>query len=118
MSGKMDRQRKKRRIRKNVRGDRARPRLAVFRSDKHVYAQVIDDDAGRTLASATSCSKELSNGGEERSKKDAAFEVGKAIADACKAKGIRRVIFDRGGFEYHGRVARVAEGAREGGLEF
>lgn len=118
MSGRMDRQRKKKRIRKRISGDRNRPRLAVFRSSKHIYAQIIDDDAGRTLASASSSSGKLSGGGEEHSKADTAFEVGKALAEACKALGIKKVVFDRGGFVYHGRVAKVADGAREGGLEF
>jgi large subunit ribosomal protein L18 len=115
---KMDRDRKKMRVRKKVQGSKARPRLAVFRSAKHIYAQVIDDDAGRTLAAASSLSKDLGAGGEERSKKDVAFEVGKLVARVCQARGIKKVVFDRGGYRYHGRVARVAEGAREGGLEF
>jgi len=118
MTAKMDRTRKKKRIRKNVRGSGARPRLVVFRSCKHIYAQVIDDDAGRTLASASSVSKKVAENRAEHSKKDVAFEVGKFVAEACKAKGIKTVVFDRGGYMYHGRVARVAEGAREGGLEF
>ncbi len=118
MTAKMDRTRKKKRIRKCIRGNRARPRLVVFRSSKHIYAQVIDDDAGRTLAAASSVSKELAKGSTERSKSDTAFEIGKAVAAACKGKGIKAVVFDRGGYEYHGRVAKVAEGAREGGLEF
>jgi large subunit ribosomal protein L18 len=118
MTVKMDRTRKKKRIRKCIRGDRARPRLAVFRSSKHIYAQVIDDDAGRTIAAASSVSKKVAGGGAERSKSDMAFEIGKVVAAACKAKGIKTVVFDRGGYEYHGRVAKVAEGAREGGLDF
>jgi large subunit ribosomal protein L18 len=118
MTAKMDRTRKKKRIRKCIRGDRSRPRLVVFRSSKHIYAQVIDDDAGRTLASACSVSKELAKGSTERSKSDTAFEIGKSVAAACKGKGIKTVVFDRGGYEYHGRVAKVAEGAREGGLKF
>ena len=118
MTAKMDRARKKKRIRKSIRGSRQRPRLVVFRSSKHIYAQVIDDDAGRTLAEASSVSKKKAEGGAEHSKSDTAFEIGKAVAEACKAKGIKTVVFDRGGYEYHGRVAKVADGAREGGLEF
>jgi large subunit ribosomal protein L18 len=118
MTAKMDRTRKKRRIRKNVRGDGSRPRLVVFRSAKHIYAQVIDDDAGRTLASASSVAKKQAESRAEHSKSDMAFEVGKVVAEACKAKGIKAVVFDRGGYEYHGRVAKVADGAREGGLKF
>ncbi len=114
----MDRQRKKMRIRKRVRGDASRPRLAVFRSSKHIYAQVIDDDTGRTLAAASSASPKLFKDGAERNKSDRAMEVGKLIAEACKAKGITVVVFDRGGYRYHGRVAKVAAGAREGGLKF
>ena len=118
MTAKMDRTRKKKRIRKNIRGDGARPRLVVFRSSKHIYAQVIDDDAGRTLAAASSVSKDQPDGRAELSKSDTAFEIGKDVAAACKKKGIKSVVFDRGGYLYHGRVAKVAEGAREGGLEF
>ena len=118
MTAKMDRTRKKKRIRKYIRGDRSRPRLVVFRSSKHIYAQVIDDDAGRTLAAASSVSKKAVEGGAEHSKSDTAFEIGKIVAAACKTKGIKTVVFDRGGYQYHGRVAKVADGAREGGLKF
>jgi len=114
----MDRARKKLRLRKRIRGDGSRPRLAVFRSSKHLYVQVVDDDSGRTLVSASSLSKEIRDASEEKSKKDVAFEVGKLVAKACTVKGIKKVVFDRGGYIYHGRVARVADGAREGGLEF
>ena len=118
MTARMDRTRKKKRIRKRVRGDGSRPRLVVFRSSKHIYAQVVDDDAGHTLASASSISGKPSEGGAEHSKSDSAFEIGKLVAAACKAKGIDAVVFDRGGYRYHGRVAKVAEGARKGGLKF
>ena len=92
-----------------------RPRLSVHRSGKHIYAQVIDDVAGNTLVSASSLDKAIEgNGGN----KTAARAVGKLVAERCKAKGIDTVVFDRGGYVYHGRVAELAEGAREGGLEF
>ena len=100
------------RVRAKISGTAQRPRLNVFRSEKNIYAQVIDDVAGVTLCSASSL--KLDNGG----KKDAAREVGKAVAKAALAKGIEEVVFDRGGYLYHGRVAELAEGAREGGLKF
>ena len=103
------------RVRAKINGTADRPRLDVFRSAKNIYAQVIDDVAGNTLVSASSLDKEIEgNGGN----KAAARAVGKLIAERCKAKGIDTVVFDRGGYLYHGRVAELAEGAREGGLEF
>ena len=103
------------RVRAKVFGTPARPRLNVFRSEKNIYAQVIDDVAGHTLVSASSLDKEIEgNGGN----KTAARAVGKLVAERCEAKGIDQVVFDRGGYLYHGRVAELAEGAREGGLEF
>ena len=103
------------RVRAKVFGTPARPRLNVFRSEKNIYAQVIDAVAGHTLVSASSLDKEIEgNGGN----KTAARAVGKLVAERCKAKGIDQVVFDRGGYLYHGRVAELAEGAREGGLEF
>lgn len=102
-----------RRVRKKVIGTAERPRLAVYRSNRHIYAQVIDDFAGKTLAAASTLSG--ADGGEP---KEAAKAVGKKVAEAAKAAGITQVTFDRGGFMYHGRVQAVAEGAREGGLEF
>ena len=103
------------RVRAKVFGTPARPRLNVFRSEKNIYAQVIDDVAGHTLVSASSLDKEIEgNGGN----KTAARAVGKLVAERCKAKGIDQVVFDRDGYLYHGRVAELAEGAREGGLEF
>ena len=111
-------ERRKRHIRKNVFGTPERPRLAVFRSDKHIYAQVIDDYAGRTLAAASSTHVDvrgdLKNGGNV----EAAKRVGKAIAQRAKAAGIAQVAFDRGGRMYHGRVKALADAAREGGLKF
>ena len=101
--------------RATVFGTAERPRLNVFRSEKNIYAQVIDDVAGNTLVAASSLDKAIEgNGGN----KTAARAVGKLVAERCKAKGIDTVVFDRGGYLYHGRVAELAEGAREGGLEF
>src|SRR5437016_3610476 len=106
------------RIRKRLTGSEVRPRLAVFRSNKHIYAQIIDDPKGATLTAASSLAadarKDLKNGGNVA----AAKAVGKLIAQRAKAKGIADVLFDRGGFLYHGRVKALAEGAREAGLKF
>jgi large subunit ribosomal protein L18 len=110
------RRRRHSRVRRRVHGSAGRPRLAVFRSNKHIAAQLIDDDTGRTLASASSVEGELrgSSGGNI----DAAGRVGKLIASRAKAAGITTVVFDRGGFAYHGRVAALADAARAEGLEF
>jgi large subunit ribosomal protein L18 len=103
------------RIRRRLRGTPERPRLAVFRSISHIYAQIIDDQQGRTLVSASSVEKETkTNGGNVA----AARSIGKAIAQRAKEKGISRVVFDRGGYRYHGRVKALADAAREAGLEF
>ena len=103
------------RVRGKISGTAERPRLCVFRSENNIYAQIIDDVAGNTLVSASSLDKEIEgNGGN----KTAARAVGKLVAERCKAKGIDTVVFDRGGYLYHGRVAELAEGAREGGLQF
>ncbi|HET6834328.1 MAG TPA: 50S ribosomal protein L18 [Acidimicrobiales bacterium] len=104
------------RVRKHVRGTAERPRLAVFRSNKHMSAQVIDDRAGRTLVAASTLERDLQSGGT--SSKDAAKRVGQLVAQRAREAGVERVVFDRGGFLYHGRVAAVAEAAREAGLEF
>jgi large subunit ribosomal protein L18 len=101
-----------------VRGTSERPRLCVFRSARHIYAQLVDDDAGRTLAAVGSHERGLLPEGSSRSNAAAATAVGRAIGERGKAAGITRVIFDRGGYLYHGRVRAVAEGAREAGLEF
>ena len=106
------RQRRHLRVRKSVTGTPERPRLVVFRSDKHIYAQLVDDQAGRTLATVSSTKV------GEGKKSEKAAEVGKQIAALAKDKGITRVVFDRAGYQYHGRVKAVADGAREGGLEF
>ena len=104
------------RVRKNISGTAERPRLDVFRSSKHIYAQIIDDVTGTTLVSASSLEKAFteSHGGNC----DAAKAVGKLVAEKALEKGIKTVVFDRGGYIYHGRVAALAEGAREGGLKF
>ena len=102
------------RLRQTLSGTAERPRLNVFRSSRHMYAQVIDDVAGHTLAAAGT--QELPAG--TFAKTDAAHEVGKLIAERAKAKGVSKVVFDRGGYQYHGRVKALAEGAREEGLEF
>jgi large subunit ribosomal protein L18 len=102
------------RIRKIVAGDASTPRLAVFRSNKEIYAQLIDDISGVTIASASSSDKGLTRG----TKTEMAFEVGKALASKASEKGIESCAFDRGGFLYHGRVKSLAEGARKGGLKF
>jgi large subunit ribosomal protein L18 len=99
------------RVRKKVSGSQERPRLAVFRSNRHIYAQLIDDVSSHTLASA--CDRDVKVGGD---KKEAAKAVGALLADRAKQQGIQRAVFDRGGRLYHGRVAALAEGAREGGL--
>jgi large subunit ribosomal protein L18 len=104
------------RVRKKVRGTPERPRLAVFRSNKHISAQVIDDRAGRTLAAASTYEAELRSAGSTAAK-DAATQVGRLVAERAKANGVDKVVFDRGGFLYHGRVAAVADAAREAGLE-
>ena len=106
------------RIRKKLAGHAERPRLAVFRSQSHIYAQVIDDDGGKTLAAASSLDKDLKGEHKRGANVAAAKAVGKLIATRAKEKGIEAVVFDRGGYKYHGRVKSLADGAREGGLEF
>jgi large subunit ribosomal protein L18 len=108
--------RRHRRVRKKVLGTAERPRLAVFRSNKHIYAQAIDDIAGRTVASASTMESEP-RAGKKTATVDAATQVGKLVAERVKAAGITSVVFDRGGFKYHGRVAAVADGARAAGLQ-
>jgi large subunit ribosomal protein L18 len=106
------------RLRRWVRGTAARPRLAVFRSLNHIYAQVVDDETGRTLVAADSRSKEFRTGQPRGGNVAAAKAVGTLLAERAKAAGLARVIFDRGGFKYHGRVKALADAARAGGLEF
>jgi len=112
------RQRRHRRVRKRVHGSGARPRLCVYRSLRYLYAQVIDDDAGRTLAEADSREPGMVPEGSSRRGLAGAAAVGKAIAERARAVGVTQVVFDRGGYLYHGRVKALAEGAREAGLEF
>ena len=112
------RERRKLRIRKKVAGTTERPRLSVFRSAKHIYAQVIDDTTGRTLAHASTLSEDLKGQLGESDKSDAAKKVGALIAKVCKSKEISQVVFDRNGYMYHGRVSALAQAAREAGLEF
>ena len=112
------RQRKHERVRKRISGTPERPRLNVFRSLKHIYAQVIDDTTGTTLVSASTLDAEMKGKLAYGGNKQAAGEVGRLIARKALEKGIKKVVFDRGGYLYHGRVKELAEGAREGGLEF
>ncbi len=105
----------KRRIRKKVFGTSAKPRLSVFRSNKQIYAQIIDDNNGVTLASASSYKNKAAEG---KSKSEVAAIVGKDVAEKASKAGVETVVFDRNGFQYHGRVKALAEGAREGGLKF
>jgi large subunit ribosomal protein L18 len=116
---------RKKRVRKKIFGYPERPRVSVFRSHKHVYAQVINDVEGHTLVALSSLSpevrakvEELKGKGEVKGKVDVARLVGRMLAEKAKEKGITKVVFDRGGYKYHGRVKALAEGLREGGLEF
>ena len=102
------------RVRSGVRGTLARPRLSVFRSNRAIWAQIIDDTSGRTLANATS----IQLSAKDLSKKDQATKVGELLAEKAKAAGIEKVVFDRGPYLYHGRVKALADGARQGGLDF
>lgn len=112
------RQRRKFRIRNKISGAEVRPRLTVFRSARHIYAQVVDDGAGRTLAAASTMSPDLKGIVGENDKTEAAKKVGALVAKICLEKKIDRVVFDRNGYLYHGRVKALAEAAREAGLQF
>ncbi|MBZ0276892.1 MAG: 50S ribosomal protein L18 [Anaerolineae bacterium] len=112
------RARRHRRVRGTITGTTERPRMNVFRSHTNIYVQVIDDLAGHTLVSASTVDKEIAGQITDKNKTDAARIVGKVLGERAKAAGITRVVFDRGGYRYHGRVAALAEGAREAGLEF
>lgn len=112
------RAKRKLRVRKKIFGTPERPRLSVFRSAKHIYAQLIDDTSGKTLAASSSLEKAFKDLGDPESKCAAANSVGKLIGERAKDKGINQVVFDRNGFIYHGRVKALSEGAREAGLEF
>jgi large subunit ribosomal protein L18 len=105
-------------LRDTIRGIVPRPRLSVFRSNKHMYAQVIDDNGGRTLAAASTAEKDVLGGGKAGGNKTGAVAVGKAIAERSMAAGVKEVTFDRGSYKYHGRVAALAQAAREAGLMF
>jgi large subunit ribosomal protein L18 len=112
------RAKRQRRVRKKVKGTPERPRLSVFRSAKHIYAQIIDDTEGRTLVACASTEEAFKSLGNPENKCGAATTVGKMIAERAKEKGIKQVVFDRNGFLYHGRIKAVSDGAREAGLKF
>jgi large subunit ribosomal protein L18 len=107
--------RRHRRVRKKVHGSAERPRLSVYRSNKNISAQIIDDDAARTLAAASTYERELRS---SNATKDVAAEIGRLVAERAKAAGVTKVVFDRGGYLYHGQVAALADAARSAGLEF
>jgi len=109
---------RKKRIRKTIAGTQLRPRLCVFRSARHIYAQVVDDTQGQTLAAASSLEKAVQASADIKNKKSAANLVGKLVAERALEKGVKQIVFDRNGFLYHGRVKAVSDGARETGLEF
>ena len=112
------RRRRKASIRKRVSGTAQRPRLTVYRSNKHIYAQVVDDTTGRSVAAASTLTKALEGDIAGKKKTEVAKVVGGALAKLCIEKGVKQVVFDRNGYRYHGRVSALATGAREGGLEF
>jgi len=112
------RERRRYRVRRTIRGTAERPRLSVFRTHKHIYAQVIDDATGRTLASASSMDKQIRGQCGFGGNKQAAEAIGRAVAERARAAGVKHVCFDRGPFRYHGRVAALADAARAAGLEF
>lgn len=112
------RKRRHLRVRRKIQGTAERPRLNVYRSLEHIYAQVIDDVAGHTLAAVSTVSRDVRKDLDSLSKIEQAKAIGKAIAERAREKGIEQVIFDRGGFPYHGRIKALAEGSREGGLVF
>jgi large subunit ribosomal protein L18 len=112
------RYKRKKRVRKNILGDAERPRLSVFKSSRHIYAQIVDDRQGQTLTAASTVSKQLRSEVSPLKKTEAAKLVGKLLAEKAKALGISKVAFDRGGFLYHGRVKELAESCREHGLDF
>lgn len=109
---------RQRRVRKKVHGTTERPRLAVFRSNEHIYAQIIDDEKGLTLVSASTIDRNLRSELSEKEPQEQAKSVGMAIAERAKEQGVERVVFDRGGFPYHGRIKALADGSREAGLIF
>jgi len=112
------RERRQRRVRAKVNGTLERPRLNVFRSSRHIFAQIIDDAKGHTMVAASTLDSDLRAQAAKLNKKDEAKAVGKLLAQRALEKGLKQVVFDRGGYQYHGRIKSLAEGAREGGLEF
>jgi large subunit ribosomal protein L18 len=112
------RKRRKKRFQKKIRGTPERPRLCVYRSNKHIYAQIVDDQETRTLAAVSTLSKELASLADKRATKEGAQKVGELIAKKARERNIHKVVFDRNGFLYHGRIRAVADAAREAGLEF
>lgn len=118
VSTRVARGRRRVRVRRQLRGSDVRPRLSVFRSGRHMYAQVITDAQGRTLLAVSTLSKGVCGAGTKATTIEAAKQVGLVVAKRCLEQGIQRVVFDRNGFLYHGRVRALADGAREGGLEF
>ncbi len=118
VTSQLARARRHQRIRRDLQGTAERPRLNVFRSLEHIYAQVVDDDLGYTLAAASSLDPELRGKLQGLNKTQQATRVGQLVAQRALAKGLKQVVFDRGGYPYHGRVKALADGAREGGLEF
>ena len=114
----VQRRRRKNRVRKRLRGSADQPRLSVHRTNKHLYCQLIDDDCGKTVASASTRDKDLAGQINNGGNCDAAKIIGQAIAEKAKAAGVSRIKFDRGSFKYHGRIAELANAAREAGLEF
>lgn len=115
---KLRRDRIRRRIRSKIRGTGDRPRLSVYKSNKHVYAQLVDDLMGKTLVAASSQSEEVADQVADKTKEEAAEVVGKHLADLANEKGINKAVFDRSGYKYHGVIKALADGAREGGLDF
>jgi len=113
----ISRYKRKKRIRRKINGTSERPRLSVFRSARHIYAQIIDDIKGETLVSASTVDKDIA-GTEFENKVDAAVKIGRTVAEKAKGKGIETVVFDRNGFIYHGRVKALSDSAREAGLNF
>ncbi len=112
------RERRQGRVRAKISGTAERPRLNVFRSSRHIFAQLIDDTKGYTVAAASTLDEEVRANAKQWDKKAEAKQVGKLLAQRALAKGLKQVVFDRGGYQYHGRVKSLAEGSREGGLEF
>ena len=114
----VERARRHERIAKSLRGNSDCPRLVVFRTKKHIYAQIIDDSVGKVLVTATTVSKGFKEKNPKTGNKDAAEKIGKMIAELAKAKGIKKICFDRAGYKFHGRIKSLSDGARKGGLEF